>query len=221
MLQNTLPLKDQALTTTNDLLLLLTGNDPVAIARQLIGAELISEFDGIETAVRLTEVEAYWAPNDQASHARNNTRTKRTEVFWGPPGSCYIYQMHTHFMLNVVTGPKDTPHAILFRAGAPSRGLPAIMARRGIDTLRRQLTTGPGVLAKALGVTNKALYGRSLLTTDNPLRLEWDGEAVPDEDIVADQRIGLGVTAGLWAAKPWRFHRKESIFVTPQKKRRP
>lgn len=175
----------------------------------------------METAVSLTEVEAYRAPEDQASHARNHTRTKRTEVFWGPPGSCYVYQMHTHYMLNVVTGPEKTPHAILFRAGAPSRGLETIMARRGIDSLKRQLTTGPGVLAKALGVTDKDLYGSNLLDPENTLRLLAAGDAVPEEEIVADQRIGLGVTAGEWAAKPWRFHRKGSIFVTPQKKRRP
>jgi len=209
--------KNQTLITNKALLHLLSGKDPVAIARQLIGAELISEFDGVKTAVRLTEVEAYRAPDDQASHARNNTRTKRTEVFWGPPGSCYIYQLHTHQMLNVVTGPEGTPHAILFRAGAPSRG--PIMARRGMDTLRRQLTTGPGVLAKALGIKDKALYGSSLLYPYNPLRLEWDGETVQEEAILADRRIGLGVTAGEWAAKPWRFSLKSSIFVTPQKKR--
>lgn len=142
-------------------------------------------------------------------------------MFWGPPGSCYIYQMHTHFMLNVVTGPEGTPNALLFRAGEPSRGLPTIMARRGMDSLRRQLTTGPGVLAKALGVTDKALYGSSLLDPENPLRLERSGEAPAEADVVADQRIGLGVTAGEWAAKPWRFYRKDSIFVTPKKKRRP
>lgn|GEM_PF-2154949 len=183
--------------------------------------ELISRFDDVETAVRLTEVEAYFAPDDQASHARNNTRTRRTEVFWAPAGTCYVYQMHTHFMLNVVTGPELMPHAILFRAGEPSRGLETIKSRRKIDSFKRQLTTGPGVLAKALGVTDKSLYGSCLLDPDNALRLVWDGTTPPEDDIVADQRIGLGVTAGDWAAKPWRFSLNNSPFVTPQKKRRP
>jgi DNA-3-methyladenine glycosylase len=71
-----------------NLLTLLTQTDPLAIAHRLIGAELVSTVNGQEAAVLLTEVEAYYAPHDLASHARNNTRTKRTEVFWAAPGSC-------------------------------------------------------------------------------------------------------------------------------------
>lgn len=194
---------------------LLAQPDPVSVARQLIGAELISTVDGEETAVRLTEVEAYFAPDDLASHARNNTRTKRTEVFWAAPGSCYIYTMHTHTMLNVVTGPEGTPHAVLFRAGEPSRGLEIIKSRRKMTALKRQLTTGPGVLAKALGITDKTLYGSDLLDPDNVLRLEMPGPPVPVEKVVAATRIGLGVKAGEWADRPWRFYRKGSIFVSP------
>jgi DNA-3-methyladenine glycosylase len=198
-----------------DLPTLLSQPNPVAIARQLIGTEIISTINGQETAVRLTEVEAYHAPHDLASHARNNTRTKRTEVFWSAPGSCYIYTMHTHMMLNVVTGPVGMPHAILFRAGEPSRGLDIIKARRKMTTLKRQLTTGPGVLAKALGITDKGLYGSNLLDPKNVLRLEMSGPAVPDEEIVAAKRIGLGVKAEEWAERPWRFYLRNSTFVTP------
>lgn len=194
---------------------LLAQPDPVDIARQLIGAELISTVGGEETAVYLTEVEAYFAPDDLASHARNNTRTKRTEVFWAAAGSCYIYTMHTHMMLNVVTGPIGTPHAILFRAGAPSRGLDIIKARRKMTSLKRQLTTGPGVLAKALGITGKTLYGSDLLDPDSALRLETSGPPVPKEEVIAATRIGLGVKAGEWADRPWRFYRKDSLFVSP------
>ena len=198
-----------------DLPTLLALPDPVLIARRLIGTELISVAGSEETAVRLTEVEAYCAPEDQASHARNNTRTKRTEVFWAAPGSCYVYTMHNHMMLNVVTGPEGTPHAILFRAGEPSRGLEIIRARRGMAKYKRQLTTGPGVLAKALGITDKSLYGSSLLDPENTLRLETSGPPPPDEEIAAAPRIGLGVKAGEWANRPWRFYRKGSLFVTP------
>lgn len=194
---------------------LLAQSDPVAIARQLIGVELISIVDDEETAIRLTEVEAYFAPNDLASHARNNTRTARTEVFWAAPGSCYIYSMHTHMMLNVVTGPEGTPHAILFRAGEPSRGLETIQRRRKMISLKRQLTTGPGVLAKALGITDKELYASDLLDPNNTLRLEMSGKPVADDELIAAKRIGLGVKAGAWADRPWRFYRKDSAFVTP------
>ena len=200
-----------------DLSTLLARPDPVGIAPQLIGAELISTLGGTETSVFLTEVEAYFAPADQASHARNGTRTARTEVFYGPPGHCYLYTIHTHVLINVVTGPVGTPHAILFRAGAPGRGLATIQARRGMDHVRRNLTTGPGVLAKALGLTDLSLYGSDLADPAAPLRLAWDGP-LPPEEIVASPRIGLGVLAGEWATRPWRFTRRGSPYVTPARR---
>ncbi|MFT5016839.1 MAG: 3-methyladenine DNA glycosylase Mpg, partial [Limisphaerales bacterium] len=38
---------------------------------------------------------------------------------------------------------------------------------------------------------------------------------VPNEEIMTAKRIGLGVKAGEWAERPWRFYRKDSLFVTP------
>src|SRR5690606_14886720 len=35
------------------------------------------------------------------------------------PGLVYTYQMHTHTLINVVSGPEDTPRAILIRAVEP------------------------------------------------------------------------------------------------------
>ncbi|MFK8164830.1 MAG: DNA-3-methyladenine glycosylase [Lewinella sp.] len=202
------------LALTINKLAFLAGTDPVAIARELIGVELVTMVGGVETAVRITETEAYWAPDDRASHAFGNKRTKRTEVFFHQPGTSYVYLCYgIHEMFNVVTGPEGTAHAILIRAGEPSRGLEHIMKRRNIETLTPQLSSGPGVLTKALGIDRK-LNGHNLLLPDGTVRLEVTGPKVPASQIVATPRIGIGYAGAPWVNKPWRFYRKDSTFVS-------
>lgn len=193
---------------------LLAGTDPVQIARQLIGVEVVTQVGGVETAVRITETEAYWAPDDRASHAFGNKRTKRTEVFFHQPGTAYVYLCYgIHEMFNVVTGPEGTPHAILIRAGEPSRGIEHIMKRRYIDALSPQLSSGPGVLTKALGI-NRLLNGQNLLLPEGAVRLEVTGPAVASSQIIATPRIGIGYSGVPWVSKPWRFYHKDSQFVS-------
>jgi DNA-3-methyladenine glycosylase len=193
---------------------LLAGTNPVAIARQLIGVELVTTVGGVETAVRITETEAYWAPDDRASHAFGNKRTKRTEVFYHAPGTAYVYLCYgIHEMFNVVTGPEGTAHAILIRAGEPSRGLEHIKERRNIEALTPQLSSGPGVLTKALGIDRK-LNGHNLLLPGGVVRLEVTEPAVPASQIIATPRIGIGYAGEPWVNKPWRFYRKGSRFVS-------
>ncbi|WP_020570619.1 DNA-3-methyladenine glycosylase [Neolewinella persica] len=192
----------------------LTGTDPVVIARQLIGVELVTTLGGVETAVRITETEAYWAPDDRASHAFGNKRTKRTEVFFHQPGTAYVYLCYgIHEMFNVVTGPAGTAHAILIRAGEPSRGLEHIKKRRNIETLSPQLSSGPGVLTKALGIDRK-LNGHDLLLPNGVVRLEVTGPEVPPSQLIATPRIGIGYAGEPWTSKAWRFYRKDSRFVS-------
>lgn len=193
---------------------LLAGTDPAQIARRLIGVELVTEVAGVETAVRITETEAYWAPEDRASHAFGNKRTKRTEVFFQPPGTAYVYLCYgIHEMFNVVTGPAGTAHAVLIRAGEPSRGLGQMMARRMIETLKPQLSSGPGVLTKALGI-DRRLNGADLLDPAGEIRLEVTGPAVAPSEIMATPRIGIGYAGEPWVSQPWRFYRKGTRFVS-------
>ncbi|MCL4170938.1 UNVERIFIED_CONTAM: hypothetical protein GTU68_044825, partial [Idotea baltica] len=93
-------------------------------------------------------------------------------------------------MFNVVTGPEGTAHAILIRAGDPSRGVEHIMKRRNIDALSPQLSSGPGVLTKALGI-DRELNGHDLLLPDGNVRLEVTGPTVPASQIIATPRIGI------------------------------
>lgn len=116
-------------------------------------------------------------------------------------------------MFNVVTGPEEVPHAILIRAGEPSRGLEHIMARRKQTKVSKKLSAGPGVLTKALGI-DRQFNGIDLLAAESPVRLLLPEEPLPAAEIMATPRIGISYAGEPWASKPWRFYRKGSRFVS-------
>lgn len=127
------------------------------LARNLVGQVLVHEHPDGVIAVKIIETEAYLGPEDRAAHSFGNRRTKRTEVMFGEAGLVYTYQMHTHTLLNVVSGPVGKPEAVLLRAGEPVIGQELMQQFRGATPMKNW-TNGPGKLAKALGV-NMSYYG--------------------------------------------------------------
>ncbi|MGB3800149.1 MAG: DNA-3-methyladenine glycosylase [Lewinella sp.] len=194
--------------------LFLSGKDPVTIARGMIGMELTTWIDGVLTSGLITETEAYWAPDDRASHAYGGRRTKRTEPFYARAGTSYVYLCYgIHELFNVITGPAETPHAVLVRAVAPHRGLEAMLRRRHMENLKPQLSRGPGVVSKALGIT-RAHNALDMLEPDSTISLAWGPHPVPEEEIVATPRIGIDGAGAEWAARPWRFFRRGTPYVS-------
>lgn len=193
---------------------LLSDDDPVVIAPKLLGVELRTEIDGVATAGLITEVEAYRAPEDRASHAYNYRRTARTEPFYAPAGTSYVYLCYgIHELFNVVTGPEGVPHAILIRAIEPTVGVEKMLERRGLQKLKPQLSSGPGVVSKALGIS-RAHNMIDLLEPNNPVQLRMVGAEVPSSAIVTTPRIGIDGAGPEWVAKPWRFYRSGTRFVS-------
>jgi len=93
----------------------------IELARSLLGKYLVhNHFDG-QIVGKIVETEAYLGAIDRAAHSFGGRRTNRTEVMFGMPGHVYTYQMHTHTLLNVVSGPVGTPEAVLIRAIEPAR----------------------------------------------------------------------------------------------------
>jgi DNA-3-methyladenine glycosylase len=181
-----------------------TNPDVVENARTLLGKILVTEFGGLRTSGRIIETEAYRAPEDQASHARNNRRTARTEVMFWEGGHAYVYLCYgIHHLFNVVTGPAGSAHAVLVRAVEPLEGIETMRLRRG-KHLKNGATAivGPGALSQALGLHTR-LSGQNMLLSDSPVWIE-DAPSVPDENILAGKRIGIDY-AGAWAEVPWRF----------------
>ena len=133
----------------------------IELAKELLGCLLVKETEEGIAAGYIVETEAYMGPEDRAAHSFNNRRTKRTEIMFGKPGLVYTYQMHTHTLVNVVSGPSETPHAVLIRAIEPKAGLELMHKRRDMKDLKN-LTNGPGKLTKALGITMED-YGRPFI----------------------------------------------------------
>jgi DNA-3-methyladenine glycosylase len=131
----------------------------------------------------ITEVEAYDGERDLACHASKG-RTKRTEVMYQPGGIWYVYLCYgVHEMLNLVTGPRDYPAAVLIRAV------------NGVS--------GPGRLTRHLQV-DRQLNGRPA-HPESGLHLADTGVVVPARHIRAGPRIGVDYAGPVWSRKPWRF----------------
>jgi DNA-3-methyladenine glycosylase len=178
-----------------------------AVARDLLGARLVSEVGGARCVAEIVETEAYVGPHDEASHAAARFgRTRRNEAMFGPPGIAYVYLIYgMHWCINVVTGDPGYPAAVLLRAGRPVEGIDVARVRRA-GRPDRELMRGPGNLARALGVEG-ALNHHPLDRA--PLFLE-PGAAYPDAAVAAGPRIGLTRAADL----PLRFWLRGSRWVS-------
>lgn len=178
----------------------------IELAKQLLGCLLIKEsLDGVASGY-IVETEAYMGPEDKAAHSFQNRRTKRTEVMFGEAGLVYTYKMHTHCLVNVVSGEKEKPEAILIRAIEPFSGIPLMETRRKKTDLRN-LTNGPGKLTKALGITMDD-YGRSF--QEPPLMI---AEGVLPDEIATGKRIGIE-NSGEAKDYPWRFWVRGNPYVS-------
>jgi len=186
------------------------NTDVNSLARQLIGKMLFTQIDGEITAGAIVETEAYAGIEDKASHAYGGRLTDRTKTMYLKGGVSYVYLCYgIHNMFNVVTGPLNTPHAVLIRGVEPVIGTEIMLQRRGMALLKPNLTAGPGALSKALGIDRtfnaKDLTGEEIWIEDG-----WD---VDMESIVAAPRVGVGYAAD-HALLPWRYYIKGNRFVS-------
>ncbi|GAE28034.1 DNA-3-methyladenine glycosylase II [Halalkalibacter wakoensis JCM 9140] len=177
------------------------------LAQNLLGKLLLKETtDGLASGW-IVETEAYIGPGDRAAHSFGNRRTKRTEVMFGPPGYVYTYVMHTHCLVNVVSGKIGHPEAVLIRAIEPASGIELMYDRRGHEKKEKDLTNGPGKLTKALGITRED-YGLPMF--EPPLYIA-EGRAV--KDVQSGPRIGIE-NSGEAKEYPWRYWEAGNRFVS-------
>jgi DNA-3-methyladenine glycosylase len=179
------------------------SSDVVAISKSLLGKYLFTCINGELSGGYIVETEAYNGVIDRASHAFGNRITPRTKTMFGEGGIAYIYLCYgIHEMLNVVTSVEGQPHAILIRAIEPTDGLDIILHRRNMESVKPNITAGPGSVAKALGIDRK-LNGISLQS--DTLWIEDRGLKFTDDQIGRPaNRRGL-CRAGCFAAVPFLF----------------
>jgi|TARA_Y100000310_G_scaffold345555_1_gene466557 DNA-3-methyladenine glycosylase len=153
------------------------------VAEKLLGKFLVRHYRGREQAYMITEVEAYDGFSDKASHAHKG-KTVRTEIMFGEAGYWYVYLVYgMHHMLNVVTGKKEYPAAVLIRSV------------KGVS--------GPGRLTKELSV-GKLLNTRKV-SKESGLWIEDRGVKVEKKDIKKTPRIGVSYAGPVWSNKHYRF----------------
>lgn len=155
--------------------------DAVTVAKALLGAAICRRFDdGTVLCARITETEAYCGEEDTACHAHKG-RTQRTDVMYAPGGCAYIYLCYgMHEMLNVVTGQKGRPEAVLIR---------------GVESAE-----GPGRLTKLLRI-DRSLNRENLVESER-LWLETDDA---NAKFTSAPRIGIGYASKRDQNRKWRF----------------
>jgi DNA-3-methyladenine glycosylase len=178
----------------------------IEVARELLGARLVSVTGGGRTEGRIVEVEAYLGSEDPGSHAWGYRRHRQNESVYGPAGNWYVYLSYgMHWCANLVAGPPGEGSAILIRAVEPLAGLEIMHRRRG-GMADRELCSGPGRLTQAMGIT-RALDGQVMRTST--VRVV-PGDPLDESLIGATPRSGL-TKAGDW---PLRFAIRGSRWVS-------
>jgi len=186
----------------------------VLIARELIGKILVTQFNGIVTAGRIVETEAYNGIIDKASHSFGGRRTNRTEIMYANGGMAYVYLCYgMHHLFNVVTNVKDVPHAVLIRAVEPIIGIDEMLQRTKKTKADFTLTKGPGNVSKALGI--QTIHSGFNLT-GNEIFIASDDFAIKKDAIKITARIGVNY-AGEDALLPYRFIIANNKYVSGKK----
>ncbi|MDI6734313.1 MAG: DNA-3-methyladenine glycosylase [Patescibacteria group bacterium] len=160
------------------------------IARRLLGKYLCRRYRGKTIKLMITEVEAYDGFEDKASHASRGI-TLRNKIMFGPAGYWYVYFTYgIHFMLNIVTGKKGYPAAVLIRSA---------------KTANQQIN-GPARLTKFLHI-NKSL-NEKIMSRKTSLWIKDGGLKLKPFQIKSSPRIGVNFAGPAWSKKKYRFYIK-------------
>ena len=192
--------------------------DPRRVCRELLGKVLVRNEPRKYLAGRIVEVEAYFGKSDGAAHSFAG-RTARNAVLFGPPGFAYVYFIYgSHYCLNVSCLPDGVAGGILFRAVEPLVGIEAMAKARGLALKGardlRNLTSGPGRLAEAFGITRERDNAKDLTSPESDLFIADDGYRV--KKVLATPRIGITKAA----ERPWRYIIPGNPFVSGPKRLR-
>lgn len=173
----------------------LMAHDTIATAKALLGMDL---YLGGQLIGRIVETEAYVGTKDSASHSAGGRRTRKNESMYLEAGHWYVYQVHGHNMLNLVTKERDVPEAVLIRALEVDGDIPQ--------------ANGPGKLTRLANIT-KIFDGQPIDQCDLYLK----AGATP---VYIEQRARIGVTCtDKWREAPLCFYVRGNRHVSKVKKK--
>ena len=186
--------------------------DPRRVARALLGKLLIRKLGRRRLVGRIVETEAYLGSGDDAAHSAAG-KTARNAVLWGPPGYAYVYFIYgNYYCLNVSCLPDGVPGGVLFRALEPIEGIEEMAEARGIEIRNERdlpkISSGPGRMCEAFGVTRVRDNGKSLVSAKSDLQLADDRYRV--RKVLVTKRVGITKSAD----EPLRFLIANNPFVS-------
>ena len=169
------------------------------VARELLGTVIVVRRPDSVRSGLIVETEAYLGALDPASHSFRGPTARNAEMF-GPPGHAYVYFSYgVHWMLNVVTQDAGVGEAVLIRALEP---LDRIDAPDLNDHLPHRLMSGPGKLARFLGITRQEFDGADVCDSSGRIVLMDAGVEVDPELVTVTTRVGISQATEL----PLRFY---------------
>jgi DNA-3-methyladenine glycosylase len=170
--------------------------DVLTVARELVGVELF--WHGCSGLI--VETEAYAMDEDPACHTA--TRASAREFVQNrDPGSAYVYLNYgMYWLFNLLAKGGTRDGLVLIRALEPCLGLEVMQQRRQRQK-PHELCSGPGKLARALGITGDH-HGLAMAGPGRPSAVGLRRpETLPDFAVVTDVRVGISKAADY----PWRF----------------
>lgn len=160
--------------------------DTATVARELLGKVLVHRASEGLTSGKIVEVEAYYGKGDPASRA-SRKRTRLNEIMWWHGGLAFVYMVHAQWLFNVTTEREGIPGAVLIRGLELVTGVKLMHRRRPVSN-ERELTSGPGRLTQAMGIT-RAHHGLDLTEARSELAIV-EGE-VERFEVASSHRIGV------------------------------
>ena len=172
------------------------ARNAITVGRELLGKLLIRREGRKLMAGRIVEDEAYLGAADPAAHAYTG-RTPRNAVLFGPPGHVYVYFIYgNHYCTNVSCMPEGDAGCVLLRAMEPVLGFESMAEARGLELTAdspisqlRLISSGPGRMSEALGITRARDNGKDLTSRQSDLWFADDGYR--PERVEVTPRIGI------------------------------
>ena len=206
--------------------------DTISLAKDLLGKLILVKKDDEILGGYIVETEAYLGAVDRACHGFEGKRTPKVEALFGKAGTVYIYTMHTHKMLNIVSCEEGNPQAVLIRGIEPVINVERMVENRGKSGIL--VSNGPGKLTKAMGISDKfnksnifeitknfhkitqEMNYNSKNIQENVLYIDFENSKIPKK-IEISERIGIP-NKGVWTEKQLRYFVAGNKYVSRMKK---